>query len=159
LAPETRACQGPPDAEHCHAAVARVLASPAFQSSPKLAAFLRFVVDAALSGRSDRIKGYTIGTEARGRGKDFDPQSDPIVRVEAGRLRRTLDAYYTGPGAGDPIIIALPVGSYVPTFTFRDAAPSSPAEPVTPPRARGGARIRRHLHRSPPRSPPSRCSA
>jgi hypothetical protein len=124
-----------PDAEDCHAAVARVLASPAFQSSPKLAAFLRFVVDAALSGRSDRIKGYTIGTEALGRGKDFDPQSDPIVRVEAGRLRRTLDAYYAGPGADDPIVIALPVGSYVPTFMTRAADPAPPAEPVAPPRA------------------------
>lgn len=134
MALETPTCQVPPDADDCHAAVARVLASPAFQSSPKLAAFLRFVVDAALSGRSDRIKGYTIGTEALGRGKDFDPQSDPIVRVEAGRLRRTLDVYYAGPGADDPIMIALPVGSYVPTFTIRDVAPSPPpAESITPP--------------------------
>ena len=132
MALETRTCQVPPDADDCHAAVARVLASAAFQSSPKLAAFLRFVVDAALSGRSDRIKGYTIGTEALGRGKDFDPQSDPIVRVEAGRLRRTLDAYYAGPGADDPIVIALPVGNYVPTFTVRDVAPPQPAPPVAP---------------------------
>jgi tetratricopeptide (TPR) repeat protein len=143
LALETQAGQvppdrGPPDAEGCRAAIARVLASTAFQSSPKLAAFLRFVVDAALSGRSDRIKGYTIGTEALGRGKDFDPQSDPIVRVEAGRLRRTLDAYYAGPGVDDPVIIALPIGSYVPTFTVRDLAPPpSPAQPIEPSHSAG----------------------
>ena len=123
MAHETPGCQVAAGcavgSDACRAALARVLASPAFQASPKLAAFLRFVVEAALAGQADRIKGYTIGTEALGRGKDFDPQSDPIVRVEAGRLRRTLDAYYATLGAHDPIIIALPVGSYVPTFTPR----------------------------------------
>ena len=111
-----------PAAEQSSAALARVLASPPFQSSPKLAAFLRFVVEAALAGQSDRIKGYTIGVEALGRDQNFDPQTDPIVRVEAGRLRRTLESYYASAGADDPVVIALPVGSYVPTFTFRDSA-------------------------------------
>lgn len=112
-------------AEDCRAAVARVLASSAFQASPNLAAFLRFVVAATLSGQSDRIKGYTIGTEALGRGGDFDPQTDPIVRVEAGRLRRTLYSYYSNGGANDPVVIALPIGSYVPTFTLREQAASA----------------------------------
>jgi hypothetical protein len=115
----------PPTPAGCHAAADRVLASPSFQASPQLSAFLRFVVDAALSGQADRIKGYTIGVEALGRGPDFDPQSDPIVRVEAGRLRRMLDRYYAGEGADDPLVIALPVGSYVPTFTAREAAASA----------------------------------
>jgi tetratricopeptide (TPR) repeat protein len=126
-----------PSAEECRGALASVLASPAFQASPQLAAFLRFVVEATLSGQSDRIKGYTIGLEALGRAPDFDPQSDPIVRVEAGRLRRALDAYYAVSGAADPIAIALPVGSYVPVFTRRDPAPSmtledNAAAPPTP---------------------------
>jgi hypothetical protein len=116
-------------AEDCRAAAARVLASSAFQASPNLAAFLRFVVEATLSGQADRIKGYTIGTEALGRGRDFDPQTDPIVRVEAGRLRRTLYSYYANGGADDPVVIALPIGSYVPTFT-----PRVPAAPAPPPR-------------------------
>lgn len=115
----------PPTPAGCRAAAERVLASPSFQASPQLSAFLQFVVDATLSGQADRIKGYTIGVEALGRGPDFDPQSDPIVRVEAGRLRRMLDRYYAGEGADDPLVIALPVGSYVPTFTARDAAPSA----------------------------------
>jgi hypothetical protein len=126
-------------AEDCRAAAARVLASSAFQASPNLAAFLRFVIEATLSGQADRIKGYTIGTEALGRGRDFDPQTDPIVRVEAGRLRRTLYSYYANGGANDPVVIALPIGSYVPTFTPREPAaavppPSdlvAPAEPWT----------------------------
>ena len=139
MALETQAHKLP--AEDCRAAAARVLASLAFQASPNLAAFLRFVVEATLSGQSDRIKGYTIGTEALGRGGDFDPQADPIVRVEAGRLRRTLYSYYANGGADDPIVIALPIGSYVPTFTLREqAASAAPAgdlvAPATP-RARG----------------------
>ncbi len=128
-------------AEDCRAAAARVLASSAFQASPNLAAFLRFVVEATLSGQADRIKGYTIGTEALGRGRDFDPQTDPIVRVEAGRLRRTLYSYYANGGASDPVVIALPIGSYVPTFTQRE--PLAPVDPpadlvvVAEPRMRG----------------------
>jgi tetratricopeptide (TPR) repeat protein len=128
-------------AEECRAAAACVLASSAFQASPNLAAFLRFVVEATLSGQADRIKGYTIGTEALGRGRDFDPQTDPIVRVEAGRLRRTLYSYYANGGANDQIVIALPIGSYVPTFTRREpvAAVTPPSDLVAPaePRRRG----------------------
>ncbi len=129
--------------EDCRAAAVRVLASAAFQASPNLAAFLRFVVEATLSGQSDRIKGYTIGTEALGRGGDFDPQTDPIVRVEAGRLRRTLYSYYANEGADDPIVIALPIGSYVPSFTPREpvAAVSSPNDSVAPAGPRRGARL------------------
>jgi hypothetical protein len=103
------------------AALERVLASAAFRSSRRLAAFLRFIVERALAGEGGRIKGYTIAVEALGRGPDFDPQSDPIVRVDAGRLRRALARFYAAEGADDPILIALPRGSYVPTFRRRAA--------------------------------------
>jgi hypothetical protein len=102
-------------------ALQHVIASAAFRSAPRLAAFLRFVVEMALAGRSDRIKSYTIGAEALGRGEGFDPQTDPIVRVEAGRLRRALARYYAGEGFDDPIIIELPRGRYVPHFCQRPA--------------------------------------
>lgn len=100
-------------------ALARMTASEMFRDSPQLSAFLRFVTEAQLRGESDRIKGYMIGVEALGRGKDFDPQTDPIVRVEATRLRRTIERYYAGPGARDPVIVSLSPGSYVPTFRWR----------------------------------------
>ena len=106
--------------------LAAIVVSPAFHASPQLAAFLRFVVESTLTGRSDRIKGYTIAVEALGRDDKFDPQTDPIVRVEAGRLRRALERYYAGPGADDPILIELPRGSYVPSFRRRARTP--PAE-------------------------------
>src|SRR5213596_640402 len=76
--------------------------------SPQLAAFVRFVVEATLRGEGGRIKGYTIAVEALGRGEDFDPQTDPIVRVEAGRLRRALQQYYAGLGATDSVAVDLP---------------------------------------------------
>jgi tetratricopeptide (TPR) repeat protein len=108
--------------EEARAALERMIASEMFRDSPQLAAFLHFVAEAELRGESDRIKGYTIGVEALGRGKDFDPQIDPIVRVEATRLRRTIERYYAGPGAGDPVIITLSPGSYVPSFRIRKPA-------------------------------------
>jgi tetratricopeptide (TPR) repeat protein len=100
--------------------IERMIASSVFASSPQLSAFLRFVVEAVLNGRADRLKGYVIGIEVLRRDKNFDPQIDPIVRVEATRLRRAIERYYAGPGANDPIIIDLPRGGYVPQFSRRD---------------------------------------
>jgi hypothetical protein len=113
---------GRPSAQEIRAALERVLASEVMRPSPQLAAFLRFVVEAVLEGNSDRIKGYVIAVEVLKRGAQFNPQIDPIVRVEATRLRRTLERYYAAAGAGDPIVITLPRGTYVPTFTARAAS-------------------------------------
>jgi hypothetical protein len=116
-----------PTPDEIRAAVDRLIVSTVFKRSPQLGAFLRYVVEAVLHGKSDRIKAYTIGVEVLRRDVKFDPQIDPIVRVEATRLRRTIERYYTGPGADDPIIIDLPRGSYVPSFRRRhlgsDAVP------------------------------------
>jgi tetratricopeptide (TPR) repeat protein len=109
------------------AALSRVISSDIFRSSPHLSAFLQFVSDAALRGEQDRIKAYTIGVEALGRRPDFNPDTDNIVRVEAGRLRRALLAYYAGEGAQDEIVIEIPRGSYVPRFTRRELYPPVPA--------------------------------
>jgi len=103
------------------AALERVVTSAVLSNSPHLVAFLRFVVEEALAGRGERLKAYTIATAALGRDADFDPQSDPIVRVEATRLRATLARYYEGPGRDDPVIIEIARGSYVPTFKERPA--------------------------------------
>jgi hypothetical protein len=70
------------------AALDRVVASVTLRRSPRLVSFLCFVVETTLAGQANRIKGYLIAVEALGRKDDFDPQSNPIVRVEAGRLRR-----------------------------------------------------------------------
>jgi len=85
---ETQVEGRPPCADEIRVALERMAASEAFRGSPQLVAFLRYVVDATLRGAADRIKGYTIAVEALGRADNFDPQTDPIVRVEAMRLRR-----------------------------------------------------------------------
>ena len=114
-----------PTPEEIRAAIERVVTSEVFSRSPQLGAFLRYVAEAVLHDKADRIKAYTIGVEVLRRDTKFDPQADPIVRVEATRLRRTIERYYMGPGATDPVIVDLPRGSYVPTFRRREAAPRS----------------------------------
>jgi hypothetical protein len=108
-----------PTVEEIRAAVEHIVASPGFRRSPQLVAFLRFVVESVLGGKSENIKSYTIGVEALRRGEYFDPQADPIVRVEAARLRRALASYFVGDRAPHPVTIEIPLGGYVPTFCRR----------------------------------------
>ncbi|MCB1489951.1 MAG: hypothetical protein KDJ88_21140 [Bauldia sp.] len=77
---------------------------------------LRFLVEEALAGRGDRLKGYTVGVAVFGREEGYDPQHDPIVRLEAHRLRQDLANYYVDAGSDDPIRISIPKGGYVPFF-------------------------------------------
>jgi len=100
-------------------ALAHVLGSETFRGAAQLSAFLSFIVNATLEGRARELKGYTIATEALGREETFDPQMDPIVRVEAMRLRKALASYYGSEGAGDAIVITVPRGGYVPSFHHR----------------------------------------
>jgi adenylate cyclase len=102
----------------------RILASDEFRASDKQRAFLSFVVDETLADRSSQLKGYTIAVSVYGRPEGFDPQVDPIVRVEAGRLRRALDHYYLTAGRNDPVGIKIPKGHYVPTFHTARIQPS-----------------------------------
>jgi TolB-like protein len=124
---------GPPPQE-VRAQVQRMTASDVFVTSPQLAAFLLFVVEAVLRGHGQRLKGYTIGVEVLRRDTSFDPQTDPIVRVEATRLRRAIERYYAGPGADDPVMIELPRGGYAPRISWRAELASTPiVEPVLQP--------------------------
>ena len=77
---------------------------------------MQYVVTETLAGRVDEIKGYTIATRRFGRRDDFDQATDPIVSIQAGKLRRALERYYLVAGTRDPIRIDIPKGTYVPTF-------------------------------------------
>jgi Tfp pilus assembly protein PilF len=94
----------------------RILASRDFASAPRLSAFLRFVVDTALDGKSAEIKESLIAVEVYGRPPDYNPQIDSTVRVEAGRLRTRLHKWYGSEGGNERIRIELPKGGYVPVF-------------------------------------------
>jgi adenylate cyclase len=109
--------------DEIHNQLARIVRSGQFRDSLRLTRFLAFVVETTLAGKADSLKAYTIAIEALGRGEDFDPQRDPIVRVEAGRLRRALANYYAAAGRDDRLLIELPRGTYVPTFQSRPIPP------------------------------------
>lgn len=116
--------------DEIRAELERVLASDIFRAAPQLTAFLSYVVEQTLAGRAGELKGYTIAVEAFGRSPDFDPQTDPIVRVEAGRLRKALNLYFAADGVADPVRISVPVGAYVPVF--ERVAPLVPPEEEIP---------------------------
>lgn len=110
----------------------RVLASPLFSNVEQSRALLKYVVEQAVNQRQDRLKEYTVGAEALGRGVSFDPRTDSVVRAEASRLRTRLDRYYSAQGQTDHVQISLPKGSYVPQFTAR----LNQAEILLPPDAK-----------------------
>jgi hypothetical protein len=107
------------NAEQVRAQLARILAGAAFADAERAKSFLRFIVDLTLEGRTSEIKEYLIAVEVLGRKSSFDSKSDPIVRVEARRLRDRLRSYYEDEGQEDPILIFLPKGRYVPEFSDR----------------------------------------
>jgi TolB-like protein len=112
------------------------------------------VVEETLSGRTDRIKAYSVATSVFGRDASFDPQTDPIIRIEASRLRRSLERYYLTAGKHDPVRIEIPKGSYVPTFRSNvdehiperdDAAPATFSSPIPVKVEAGGNGWRRRI--------------
>ena len=111
----------------------RLLQSGPFAQSRRRQRFLDYIVTETLAGRGERLKGYNIGLEVFDRPDTFDPAIDPIVRIEAARLRDKLREYYEADGQGDPIRIDLPKGSYTPHIEFRhpgvvEAAQDRPGE-------------------------------
>jgi hypothetical protein len=111
--------------------LSRIVQSSTFRDSYRLTSFLSFIVETTLAGNGGKLKAYTIAVEALGRGPDFDPQTDPIVRVEAVRMRQALTRYYSGVGRDDPLVIEVPRGSYVPAFSRGGIACERPS-PRTP---------------------------
>jgi serine/threonine-protein kinase len=99
----------------------QALSSPLFRKAERQSRFLRFVVDVALQSPQATIKEFDIAVAVYGRRPDYDPRTDPIVRVEAARLRARLREYYAvTPPEG--VRIDLPKGGYVPLFISVEVA-------------------------------------
>ena len=94
----------------------RILASKAFRQADRLKRFLRFVVVETIAGRSDGLKEFAVGVEVFGKDSTFDPRNDPIVRVQARRLRAQLARYYREEGQDEELLIEMPKGGYAPIF-------------------------------------------
>jgi CheY-like chemotaxis protein/TolB-like protein len=117
--------------------VERILASGDFDASPRSKDFLRFIVEETLAARCDEVTQTAIATRVFQRRDDFDATVDPIVRIQAGRLRRSLERYYLLAGKQDPVRIELPRGTYIPVFSSNDEVErASAAEPAPPVEAR-----------------------
>ena len=111
-----------------HDALQRVIGSQGFSNSDRKKHFLQYIVQETLAGHAGRIKAYTIAVDIFGRDPSFDPTSDAVVRIEAGRLRRCLEHYYLTEGSADEVQITIPKGGYVPQFTLRKE--TKPPEPL-----------------------------
>ncbi len=115
----------PPGTIRAH--VSKVLASKEFVHADSLRRFLAYSVEKTIEGETSCLKESLLGTTLFGRGDAFDPRIDPIVRVQAGKLRTRLQRYYEEDGHSDPLIIEFPKGAYVPSFHVRkDEAPAPP---------------------------------
>ena len=105
----------------------RILDSPDFNGTSQQRDFLTYVVSETLAGNSQNIKGYTIATQVFGRNEDFDQAIDPIVSIQANKLRRAMERYYLLAGREDKVLIEIPRGTYIPVFTKRVTAAEIPA--------------------------------
>jgi len=106
----------PMEPSRVHAQLDRILTSPAFSDAGRASSFLRFIVTHTLEGRQSEIKESVIAVDVLGRSSSFDSKTDPIVRVEAGRLRDRLREYYAHHATADDVLISVPKGGYVPEF-------------------------------------------
>ena len=111
----------------------KILSNSEFLASKVLSRFLRYVVEQTIDGQSGGIKQYTVAVEALGYGADFDPQSNPIVRINARKLRRALDRYYLNQDIEDPVRIDIPKGNYIPVFLDNPTASKAPVSSECPP--------------------------
>ena len=112
-----------PSPEAIRRCLAHLLDADVFKATPQRRKLLEYVVEQRLAGREQRLKAFELAVAVLGRDERFDPQNDPIVRIEMGRLRRDLDHYYDTAGQNDAIRIAIPKGQYAPTFEFLGPAP------------------------------------
>jgi serine/threonine-protein kinase len=105
--------------------VERIVASATFRPADRLKHFISFVAGQVLQGKGDTLKEYAVGVQVFGRDSGFDPRTDPVVRVQARRLRDRLERYYNDEGQNDAILVDLPKGGYAPVFKRRDV-PANP---------------------------------
>ena len=121
-----------PDPAEIRSALRQILCSGGFAEAERLRQLLAWLVEEALQGRADQIKESLIALEVFGRGSNWNPQADALVRVQVRNLRQHLDRYYASEGIDDALRITIPKGRYAPGFTWK--APPLPEASVAPDR-------------------------
>lgn len=117
----------------------RLLASQTFGRSERARKLLRYLVEREQAGEADRLKGFSIAMDVFGKDGDFDPSTDAVVRVQAGRLRELLQHYFANEGIAEPVRIAIPRGGYVPAYELNAIRLPDIAESVPELRLDGAA--------------------
>ena len=118
---ERRPC-APVDLDASRAELDRLLADPEFHCTDRNKSFLRFVAHALFKGRARASRPIRLPSTCSGVLSSFDPTTDPIVRIEATRLRACLSSYYDLHAKEGSVRIDLPKGRYVPVFSRIAAA-------------------------------------
>jgi TolB-like protein/tetratricopeptide (TPR) repeat protein len=123
-----------------------LLRSPEFSDSPRLSRFLQYVVNQTLEGHAGEFKEYRVGVDVFDRAADYDPKTDPVVRVQARQLRFRLGAFYAAARGTEDIVISIPKGGYSARFDRAAAPPPRasdlPAAPSQDPVPHGSGRLR-----------------
>lgn len=119
-----------------------ILGSHHFRGSKRYPALLRYVVLAALDGHATALKERTLGVEVFGRDPQYDTNTDPVVRISAGEVRKRIAQYYHENEENARVRIEMPLGSYAPEFLLSEPAAlpapagDDPAQSVSVPRLR-----------------------
>ena len=126
--------QHPPDRPEVapsvvHVYLEKILSSKEFVHSDSLRRFLSYTIERTMDGDPGSLKESLLGSALFARGDQFDPRLDPIVRVQAGKLRNRLQRYYESEGQSDNLIIEFPKGGYVPAFHIRENGRPAPSPP------------------------------
>lgn len=120
-----------------------LLASPCFRARKVIKRFLHYVVHETLAGRGDTLNQQSIAIHALGKPPDFSPADNPLVRIEAGRLRKLLKAHYADADNLSSLMITIPKGTYQADFILRNPLPNTitPTEVPLTPQVTEGPRI------------------
>jgi hypothetical protein len=116
-----------PQTTDARAQITRIAQSKVFRSSEVLRHLFTYLAEKSLEGAIDELKEYAIGVAALGKPDSFDPRQESVVRMHTARIRQKLSDYYNAEGAQDPLVVEMPKGGFVVTFTQREQAPAAPA--------------------------------
>jgi TolB-like protein len=110
-----------PDSADIRAQLSHMLDTRAFKASERLRRLLAHLVTLELEDRQKELTQRHLAEQVFGRGDEFDPERDSIVRVEMCKLRQALELYYSGAGSRDSVLISIPSGTYQPHFQIATA--------------------------------------
>jgi len=104
------------DEDEIRLAYEAILASDAFQKAHRMRRLFRYLMGQVLAVDKGTISEYTIGIEVFDRNPEDYISEDPAIRVQVGRLRHRLAAYYTDHAVSGDVEITIPVGTFTPVF-------------------------------------------